>query len=57
MTKLGGEVTCNGLYLLHGKDFSTDEVNVMFSTLMWQSSFKSEIQLPNVISLTQKYTI
>lgn len=44
-----GEIMCNRLYLLRGKKIFTDEMNVLFSTLIGQRSFKSEIQIQNMI--------
>lgn len=49
------EIPCNGLCLVGGKDLVTNEMNVTLNILVQQRSFKSEIQIQNMMRFKTLY--
>lgn len=50
-----GEIPCNGLCLLGGKDLVTSEMNVTLNIVIQQRSFRSEIQIQNMMHFKTLY--
>lgn len=49
------EIPCNGLCLVGGKGLVTSEMNVTLNIVIQQRSFKSEIQIQNMMCFKTLY--